>query len=267
MRPMLAPINRKLALAVTQAVGLVMILLMANGCGGSPARSGASAQRTDSASHSSTASPRPLTDGEPCPLAKDSRVPSGSGCLTSSSGDFDGDRSSDQWLVYAHPLDAKRNAVAWHMLVILSSGATISRGIPDPGTGTQVWSVGAAAATGDGRDELFARIGGGAATDLVSIYYVRAGTISRVAERGKGPVVLTVGGTVRNVSGARCDLAGKSSTLIVTSASSENRKQWHTVRRVNRWRGHELALQTVQRATVGSLAGRYSRLQCGSLSL
>jgi hypothetical protein len=259
---------------------LLLVGLLA-GCGGPNNSRGSQGSQAHLAGTSTASQPvtqtrvRSFPDGEACPPTKDSRVPADSGCLSSRSGDFDGDGRTDQWLIYAHPLDAAGQARAWHSRIILASGTVLNSRVPNPGSGTTVWIVGVTDANNDGKDDAFIRVNAGAATDTVGIFYIAGGRISRVV-KGREPLAFSVGGVVLFGNGARCqDINGDGRLeLVLTGVSSNGGHHYHWAKRAYEWRGHALSPLGVRRGVIDvrgpADSGRvdpFYVLRCGTVFL
>jgi hypothetical protein len=167
-----------------------------------------------------------IADGGPCP-----KPPPGEprACVTTAHGDLDGDGLLDTVSVFAWPIDGQRRPLAWHAETTLASGGTSVASIggrTPPGSYPRV--LGLFDASGDGRDEAFIKVNGGATNDVIELFGVLGGQLLPVREAGRGVLTLTVGGSIFEGDGAECTAPpGGPRRLVVASAVSSDATIFH----------------------------------------
>jgi hypothetical protein len=133
-------------------------------------------------------------------------LPRGSGMLSRTAGDFDGDRARDRLLAYAE-LDAAGQPHRWHVRVVLATGSTVDLALD----GGRDW-IGpsglvarrAVDANGDGRDEGFVTSTGGASNDAYNLFSLTGCQLRQVRVAGDGLLQLAVGASAGHAEGFDC---------------------------------------------------------------
>ncbi len=225
-------------------------------------------------SPSPSASPTPSFDnGAPCPVPP---VGVRRACVTSAQGDLDGDGRTDTISVFAWPLDRQRYPLAWHIEADTAHGTrstrTIGGGTP-PGSYPKI--IGLFDANGDGRDEAFVRVDGGATNDVVELFFVLGGRLQPVQEVGpfgSRTFSFMVGGSIFEGSGAQCTApSGQPRRLLVLGAASSDATMFHWTVDTLIWDHDVLHLAGHRSGTIHRQGdndprlGRFWVLNCGSV--
>ena len=214
--------------------------------------------------------------GEPCTPVRIG-APGAAGCVSSFTGDFDGDGLADKFSVFAY-LDPKGFPIDWNIRLDLRGkpGATFAL-IPADGF-TYPEAVGATDADGDGDDEMFVNVADhvyhGGTTSVLALYRMLPGALVRVDGPGGKPLDIAVGGVSNFGEGLECrDLDGDGTPelqLLRIDSASSARSRWSV--QVYRWTD-EGSLELVEKKR-GTLRRRgftdprvlrFYELHCGRL--
>jgi hypothetical protein len=233
----------------------------------------AGSRPTQRASPAPSASP--LVDGDPCPETETSSpVPSGRGCLSQASGDFDGDGSRDSFTVYAS-LDATRHPTSWHAVVTRADDRTVEQILRVGSPFSYPVVLGAADADGDGRDEAFVKtrthLYHSGLTHDVGMFILDGSRVVQVRADGR-PLNFEVGGVSYLGHGAECrdvDFDGAPEFLLLRVDDVFGDVQKWT-ERVYKWRNRGLAFEKETRGRFAKtsysdpLLRRFYELNCFS---
>jgi len=181
---------------VLDATGLLIAVALAACSLGedSPALEGEVPPSETTISEPSTTTTRPTTTTSPaCPEVE--RATSDEGEVERAL-DADGDGEEDVAQMFADD-DGTRSLV-----VGLSAGGGAVEVLPD--VGEEVALLGGADVDGDGSDELWLRVGSGAATVVLALYQLEGCRLEAVVFPNGDRVELPIGGSVANVVGAEC---------------------------------------------------------------
>ena len=166
--------------------------------------------------------PREMINGEPCPFAGPS-LPRTAGCETTVTGDFDGDGEDDRASVYAE-VDNDLLPRSWRLRVVMDSGERVDRVLRRGSRFSYPRVVGGADVQGDGRDELFVKVGDqlyhSGATRVLNMFVLEGDDMVPVTRRG-APLALRVGGIWRFAEGAECR-RGRLALLRVETMNTSN---------------------------------------------
>lgn len=207
---------------IRRAAALVLVAaLVLAACGDDDA--GPATTTTAASTTSSTAEPartettsatqptEPTTSGPLGPGCPDAApVPAGATAVVQESGDVDGDGHPD---VLRSFLDGGR----WSLQVELAAGGSAAVAI-DVLDAAGVGLIGGADVDGDGRDEVWARVGSGASTAILGLAALDGCQLVRVDTDLGTPAELPVGGSVGAASGVDCSADGDDADLTVFSA-------------------------------------------------
>lgn len=182
----------------TAAIALVAILATV-ACGddaAGPATSSTATTEptTTTAEPATTTTAGPTTStASPCPAVA---VPPGASAVTEEIGDVDGDGVDD--VLRSLLLDER-----WILQVEVAAGggAELELGPSDQGG---VGVVGGADVDGDGRAEIWVRVGSGASTVILGLVRFDECALERVVLEGGQPVELPAGGSVGATAGVEC---------------------------------------------------------------
>lgn len=185
--------------------------------------------------------------------------------------DVDGDGRADTVLVYAAgPVE---DPSSWRLRVELAGGGALETSIdPTGGVVSPPRAMGGFDVAGDGRDEIWATVGSGAATQLVALWTVDGCDLVQVSFDG-AEVVFPIGATVGTLSGLECrdiDADGVNDALVAWNGMSDDGTNYELQGQVFTLEGSELRLRQTDGLTVDITSadgGRYADLDCGSLTL
>lgn len=136
-------------------------------------------------------------------------IPAAATAVVEEMADVDGDGEDDVLRSYLV-------GSTWSLQVELAAGGTaeLELGAADAGG---VGVIGGADVDGDGRAEVWARVGSGASTAILGMARLEGCALVRVVTGFGTPVELPVGGSVGAAGGVECRAAGVSSDLTVFS--------------------------------------------------
>jgi len=174
--------------------------------------------------------PRKMVNGEPCPPAGPS-LPTTAGCATSVAGDFDGDGEDDRATIYAE-LDDDLLPRSWRLQVLNDTGERIDRALDAGSRFSYPRVVGHADVQGDGRDELFVKVGDqlyhSGATRVLNMFVFDGDELVPVTNRG-ATLAIRVGGIWRFAEGAECR-RGRLVLLRAETRNTTNTRWWSSER-------------------------------------
>ncbi len=178
------------------------------------------------------ASPSPFENERGCPRDDNfSSLPGEAGCISLTSGDADGDGTSESLVVYAN-VGANRFPQEWFIRLERPEGSVVDQ--VDLGRMSDYpRAVGAADIEGDGADEWFVAThnlaGHGTFWQGLSLYVVENDKLEIVTVE-KEPLVLLIGGVSRAGEGLAC--RGGRLQLLRAEAQNVRNTRWDTSTRV-----------------------------------
>ncbi|MCU0268281.1 MAG: hypothetical protein MUF83_06495 [Acidimicrobiales bacterium] len=168
------------------------------GTGATDATGGASTGSSPAGSPSDATSgpvaPPPVPSGGACP-----EVPQAAGATaeTTAAGDVDGDGDLDT--IVGHQAGAD-----WRVRVELAAGGSAEHVVPGAGVGASSVVVhGGIDVDGDSSEEVVARVGSGAGTQIIGLFVLQGCDLVPVVIE-EGPAEFPVGATVGGISGVQC---------------------------------------------------------------
>lgn len=174
--------------------------------------------------------PGEMINGEPCPLAGPS-LSDTAGCETSVTGDFDGDSEDDRASVYAE-VDEGLLPRSWRLRVVTDTDERIDRLLARGSRFSYPRAVGSADVQGDGRDELFVKVGDqlyhSGATRVLNMFVLEGDEMVAVTSSG-APLAVRVGGIWRFAEGAECR-RGRMVLLRAETRNTANSRWWFSER-------------------------------------
>lgn len=215
--------------------------------------------------------PREMINGEPCPPAGQS-LPTTAGCETSVGGDFDGDGEDDRATVYAE-LDDDLMPRSWRLRVSTDSGPRIDRALNSGTRFSYPRAVGSTDVQGDGRDELFVKVGDqlyhSGATRVLNMFVLDEDEMIPVTSGG-APLPLRVGGIWRFAEGAECR-RGRMVLLRAETRNTPNTRWWYSERHYALERSRAKIVERREDLLriphyYDPLLDRFFELNCGDLS-
>jgi len=143
----------------------------------------------------------------PCPAVA---LPGGATEVTEADAELDGDGAPDTMRTYLL-------GQAWHLQVEAGAGGGADLELAGADSGG-VGLVGGADVDGDGRAEIWSRVGSGASATILGLVRYDACALTRVVLPGGLPVELPVGGSVGSAAGVECRSGEVDGDLTVFSA-------------------------------------------------
>jgi Tol biopolymer transport system component len=214
-----------------------------------------------------------FAEGEPCPTASDPDVPSGAGCLTVATGDFDGDGVTDRFLAFASGVDADGSPLLWPLEWVSGDGGDPVRVdvLKRPLALGFVRILGTADVNGDARPDVLVLLRSGASTEFVAVYLFVGSDWHRALNPDGTWLEIHAGGTVLFGEGGGCPGSGLQRRLLLSGAWSHGpdyrwRERWF------RWNGARLVSDHVStgRFSAGAAASppsRFWEFSCDGLIL
>jgi hypothetical protein len=213
--------------------------------------------------------------GDRCPPAQLESLPRRAGCVTSATGDLDGDGRPDEVVVYAL-LDRRHLPRTWHIRGLLSRAGEQSLPL-DAKSPSYRTVVGAVDADGDGRDEVFVKlfdhIYHSGASPVVTLFGVEKGRFEAVRTEEGDPLLIDVGGVSSFGRGVECDDVDGDGALELVVLGIENavseRPRWRKF--VYEWTGNRVRLEDVRQGRLeregftDPRVLRFYELRCRSL--
>jgi hypothetical protein len=182
---------------------LAAVVLLTAACGDTEDSS--SPTTTTTTSTSTTEPTTTTTPADACPgLTPHDATPD----LTTGAADVDGDGAPDQLRAFGVGGDD------FVLQAELAAGGGGELAVPGDGV-TPVAVVGGADLDGDGRDEVWAKVGAGASATIIGLFRLDGCDLLRVTIGG-APAELPVGGSVGTTAGVECTATG----LVAHSASN-----------------------------------------------
>lgn len=193
-------------------------------------------------------------------------------CVSSASGNLDGDDLPDQFALYIATSGSQVDRLVGYAQLgdreLVGSLKLDPRAIP----GAQsVKVLGLGDANGDGRDEAFFTLDGGAVIDTIAIAALQGTRLVQVRAGGR-PAMFFFGGSDVRGSGIECTGDGASRTLIIRSAATGDGQTFATSETEYRWSSGSASLSYRTRRS-GSLAAgapelkSFWLLRCGTLQV
>jgi hypothetical protein len=247
------------AAVVALAVGLGAIVA---GCGGDE---DGSATTTTAEATTTTAAPEvtagPTTTVATIPPCAAVAVPADASGMTELEAEVDGDGQPDVLRTFLV-------GDVWHLQVQVAAGGGAELDLATADAGG-VGLVGGADVDGDGRDEIWARVGSGASATILGLARYDACALVRVAIAG-APAELPVGGSVGSAAGIECRSPGVDADLSVFSAMHRDESQYDVTATEYDLQGAELVPGTSSTSTVDAADDafiRYTSFACHDLGL
>lgn len=158
-------------------------------------------ETTRSGVTTTTADPTPPTTREPCP-----RIFAGAGNAdqVDVAADVDGDGQDDA--LHSFRQEAEGDEAAYILQVELAAGGGADEAIVGDGFAT-VGVLGGHDLDGDGAEEIWVRVGAGASTTILGLFWLDGCDLERVTLDGM-PVEVPAGASVGTLSGVECAAPG-----------------------------------------------------------
>jgi len=239
------------SLRVAVAALAIALSAVAGGCGGDDdgqAPTTTAEATTTTAAPEVTAGPTTtLATIPPCPAVS---VPAEASEVTELDGDVDGDGEADLLRTFLV-------GDAWHLQVEVAAGggAELDLAAADA---AGVGLVGGADVDGDGRDEVWARVGSGASATILGLARYDTCALTRVTIAGS-PAELPVGGSVGSAAGVECGSPGIDADLTVFSALHRGDSQYDVTATEYDLQGTELLPGSSSTATVDAADDAFAR--------
>ncbi|HEX4866446.1 MAG TPA: hypothetical protein VFV32_02345 [Acidimicrobiales bacterium] len=245
------------------AVALAIALgALAGGCGGDD---DVHATTTTAESTTTTAAPEvtagPTTTVSTTPPCGAVSVPATATEVTELEGEVDGDGRPDALRTFLV-------GDVWHLQVEVAAGGGADLDLATSDAGG-VGLVGGADVDGDGRDEIWARVGSGASATILGLARYDACALVRVTIAGS-PADLPVGGSVGSAAGVECRSSGADADLSVFSAMHRDESQYDVTTTSYELQGPELVPGSTSTSSVDAADDafiRYTSFTCGELGL
>lgn len=253
------PATRRPARSTATVVVALSLVIAACG-GGSDDDDGADRSSTSTTSSTTTTEPPTTTQAPACPAVS---VPAEATEITEVEGDVDGDGTDDELRSY-------RLGEEWHIQVELAADGGSDVVVDTFGSAAAV--VGGADVDGDGRDELWARVGSGASTTIVALAQLVDCELRWVADETGARAEMPVGGSVGTVSGVECggSVDPEADLTVYVSTLLGEGPEYETVATEHRLEDGRLLALGSQAGSVDATTDeftRYVRFTCDDLSL
>jgi hypothetical protein len=181
---------------ISRRAALAALVLVAAACGDTEDTS-PSTTTTTTTSTSTTAPTTTTTAADACPsLTRYEATPD----LTTAASDVDGDGASDQLRAFGV------GGGDFVLQAELAAGGGGELAVPGDGV-TAVALIGGADLDGDGRDEVWAKVGAGASATIIGLFRLDGCDLVPVTIGG-APAELPVGGSVGTTAGVECTATG-----------------------------------------------------------
>jgi hypothetical protein len=216
------------------------------------------------ASTTTTTEPAPPTTA-PAACPPVDRAPEGDGAVERRA-DVDGDGRPD--LVQSFPTPGRTGRVT--LLVELAAGGGAALELESEREPSTALLGTAIVERVDRRHLLWVRVGGGASTVVVGLFWLDGCALGPVVDPSGDPVELPVGGSVRSVAGAECgSLLDPQADLLVYEGRSVDGREYAVTVSEHRYEGGTLtpSPEAAPRTDTTDDPTQASRFRCGDVEL